>query len=44
MDIQRFVLETIDISKFEIQQIMLDEIGTTYLRRGIIGVNESGYV
>ena len=44
MDIPRFEYEQIEIQRFSHDEVVPDNIGITYLRRGVIGVNEIGYV
>lgn len=44
IDIPRFEPDRFEVHRFEYDAFMPDEIGITYLRKGVIGVNEIGYV
>lgn len=44
IDIPRFEPDRFEVQRFENDAFMPDEIGITCLRRGVIGVNEVGYI
>jgi hypothetical protein len=44
MQLETFEIATFDVNTFEFEQFSYETLGITFLRRGVIGVNQIGYV
>jgi hypothetical protein len=44
MQLETFEIATFEVNTFEFEQFSYETLGITFLRRGVIGVNQIGYV